>query len=83
MIQVPNRFPCIISGKMSWLLVCIFSLVQACIAEEHSIKSKYISTNLDAKWEQTPLIHEVAEYLSEENNEYFWDFVDQIGIPSQ
>ncbi|XP_043227369.1 UDP-glucose:glycoprotein glucosyltransferase 1-like isoform X2 [Amphibalanus amphitrite] len=62
---------------MSWLLVWIFYLVQAGTAEEHNIKSKYISTNLDAKWGQTPFAHEVAEYLSEENNEYFWDFVDQ------
>ena len=62
--------------KMSWLLLCIFSVVQVSTGEEH-IKSKYISTNLDAKWNQTPLIHEAAEYLSEENSEYFWDFVDQ------
>ena len=62
---------------MLWLLLLMCHRLPVGSAEEQSIKSKYISTNLDAKWNQTPLIHEVSEYLSEENAEYFWDFVDQ------
>ncbi|KAF7287176.1 hypothetical protein GWI33_002543 [Rhynchophorus ferrugineus] len=41
-------------------------------------KSKSVTTLLEAKWERTPLVLEVAEYLAEENHQYFWDYVDSI-----
>lgn len=43
-------------------------------------KLKAVTTHLNAKWSATPLILEVAEYLAEENNEYFWGFVDKISL---
>lgn len=41
-------------------------------------KPKSVTTVLDAKWEVTPLILEMAEYLFEENPTSFWNFVDSI-----
>lgn len=41
-------------------------------------KSKSVTTLLEAKWERTPLVLEVAEYLAEENPQYFWDYVDSV-----
>ncbi|XP_037075354.1 LOW QUALITY PROTEIN: UDP-glucose:glycoprotein glucosyltransferase 1-like [Pollicipes pollicipes] len=62
---------------MIWTLVWSCAVLCACAKAEQNIRNKYVTTNLDAKWKQTPLIHEVSEYLSEENSEYFWDFVDE------
>lgn len=41
-------------------------------------KSKSVTTLLEAKWETTPLVLEVAEYLAEENPQLFWDYIDSI-----
>lgn len=41
-------------------------------------KPKSVTTVIDAKWEVTPLVLEMAEYLFEENPTSFWNFVDAI-----
>ncbi|KAF5269322.1 hypothetical protein FQR65_LT02624 [Abscondita terminalis] len=41
-------------------------------------KSKSVTTLLDAKWKVTPLVLEVAEYLADENNDFYWSFIDSI-----
>lgn len=41
-------------------------------------KSKSVTTFVSAKWEATPIVLELAEYLSEENPDLFWSFVDGI-----
>lgn len=41
-------------------------------------KAKSVTTLLDAKWTASPLVLEVAEYLSDENVDFFWGFVDSI-----
>ncbi len=41
-------------------------------------KSKFVTTLIDAKWYQTPIVLEIAEYLAEENINWFWSFVDDI-----
>jgi len=41
-------------------------------------KSKIFTTVLNTKWSNTPLVLEAAEYLAEENSEYFWDFLDYL-----
>lgn len=41
-------------------------------------KSKSVTTLLDAKWEVTPLVLEIAEYLADENVNYFWSYLDAI-----
>lgn len=41
-------------------------------------KSKAITTLLDAKWDVTPLVLETAEYLADENVDFYWSFIDSI-----
>ncbi|XP_074027064.1 UDP-glucose-glycoprotein glucosyltransferase [Leptinotarsa decemlineata] len=41
-------------------------------------KSKSVTTLLEAKWEATPLVLEVAEYLADENEDFYWNFIDAI-----
>lgn len=38
--------------------------------------NKYVTTLINAKWNETPLVLEAAEYFSDENPSYFWKFVD-------
>ncbi|XP_057663509.1 UDP-glucose:glycoprotein glucosyltransferase [Diorhabda carinulata] len=46
--------------------------------EGKSKKSKSVTTLLEAKWQSTPLVLETAEYLADENIDFFWGFVDSI-----
>jgi UDP-glucose:glycoprotein glucosyltransferase len=41
-------------------------------------KSKSVTTLLEAKWETTPLVLEVVEYLGDESVDFFWSFVNSI-----
>lgn len=41
-------------------------------------KRKPIVTQLNAKWDQTPMILEASEFLAEESNDKFWDFVSFV-----
>lgn len=43
-----------------------------------SKKSKSVTTLLDAKWEASPLVLEIAEYLAHENVDFYWGFIDSI-----
>lgn len=43
-----------------------------------SKKSKSVTTLLDAKWETTPLVLEVVEYLADENVDFYWRYIDAI-----
>lgn len=38
--------------------------------------SKAVTTTLTTKWPSTPLLLEASEFLSEENQDKFWDFVE-------
>lgn len=40
--------------------------------------NKYVSTLINAKWKETPLVLEVSEYLNDENPNFFWEFVDEV-----
>lgn len=46
--------------------------------EARTKKTKSVTTLLDAKWEVTPLVLEVAEYLADENVNFFWSYIDSI-----
>lgn len=46
--------------------------------EARTKKSKSVTTLLEAKWEVTPLVLEVAEYLADENVDFYWSFIDSI-----
>lgn len=41
-------------------------------------KSKSVTSFVSAKWESTPIVLELAEYLSGESSDLFWSFVDEI-----
>lgn len=41
-------------------------------------KVKSVTTLLDAQWQVTPLVLEVAEYLADENPDFYWNFIDSI-----
>ncbi|KAG8311333.1 UDP-glucose:glycoprotein glucosyltransferase 1 [Homalodisca vitripennis] len=61
------------------LLVLLYLLaIIINFSEGKKKKAKSVTTVLDAKWEQTPLVLEIAEYLAEESPEVFWQFVDGI-----
>ncbi|KAL1514204.1 hypothetical protein ABEB36_003497 [Hypothenemus hampei] len=46
-------------------------------------KSKSVTTLLEAKWDRTPLVLEVSEFLADENLEYYWNFIDSISKNSR
>lgn len=41
-------------------------------------KAKFVTTLIDAKWHQTPIVQEISEFLAEENANSFWSFIDDI-----
>lgn len=41
-------------------------------------KTKSVTTLIEAKWEITPLLLEISEYLGEENADFLWEFVDGV-----
>ena len=44
----------------------------------NSVKTYPITTLINAKWLQTPLYLEIAEYLSDEDPTFFWDFIESL-----
>uniref|UniRef100_A0A8C7U5V5 UDP-glucose ceramide glucosyltransferase-like 1 n=1 Tax=Oncorhynchus mykiss TaxID=8022 RepID=A0A8C7U5V5_ONCMY len=40
--------------------------------------SKGVSASLKAKWSMTPFLLETSEFIAEDGNEKFWDFVDTV-----
>ncbi|KAF6085164.1 UDP-glucose glycoprotein glucosyltransferase 2 [Phyllostomus discolor] len=40
--------------------------------------SKAVTAHLAAKWPETPLLLEASEFLAEESNEKFWQFLDTV-----
>ncbi|XP_076281321.1 UDP-glucose-glycoprotein glucosyltransferase isoform X2 [Lasioglossum baleicum] len=60
-----------------WSNIIIYLLVLCTTHLEADKKvNKYVTTLIDAKWKETPLMLEAAEYLSDENPNYFWKLVD-------
>ena len=53
----------------------IFSLCSSQLGADKKI-NKYVTTLINAKWKETPLVLEAAEYLSDENPNYFWKFIE-------
>lgn len=61
------------------LLLSLYILTIFVDSSEAKIKKgKSVTTVLDAKWEQSPLVLEISEYLAEESPELFWQFVDNL-----
>jgi len=61
----------------SFLLVTATLLSPACVplVSAESSQSYPITTLINAKWTQTPLYLEIAEYLADEQAGLFWDYV--------
>lgn len=47
-------------------------------SDKSSGQRKSVKVLLNSKWLQTPLYLEVGEYLSEENTDYFWTYLDSL-----
>ncbi|XP_050308475.1 UDP-glucose:glycoprotein glucosyltransferase isoform X2 [Anthonomus grandis grandis] len=60
------------------LLLTLFIVLSCSQDSRAKHKGKSVTTLLDAKWEQTPLILEIAEFLADENTELYWNFIDNI-----
>lgn len=59
--------------RLVWLVIgwiCLLPCLEG--------KSKYVSVNLDAKWDSTPMLLEASEFLASEGNENFWGFVSRV-----
>lgn len=41
-------------------------------------KAKVVTTLIDAKWEATPIVLEIAEYIGDESIDDYWSFIDDI-----
>ena len=73
------------SGKspqraISWLLTLALALVTFCstLAEASESKEKYVSAMVYAKWSETPLLLEAAEFIHKNNPSGFWLFAKDI-----
>lgn len=65
--------------KLPSIALSLILLVEICYnAEGKTKKSKSVTTLLEAKWLATPLVLEIAEYLTDENVDYYWNFIDAI-----
>lgn len=60
------------------VLLIIFTYLDRNNVVGKTKKSKSVTTLLEAKWESTPLVLEAAEYLANENVDYYWGFIDSI-----
>lgn len=61
------------------LIICLYFLILCTIyIEAEKRVNKYVTTLIDAKWKETPLALEAAEYLNDENPSYFWKFIDNF-----
>lgn len=56
----------------------IFWICQFLHPSECRRKAKFVTTSIDAKWDQTPLVLEIAEFLADENANSFWSFVSDL-----
>ncbi|XP_031416124.1 UDP-glucose:glycoprotein glucosyltransferase 1 isoform X2 [Clupea harengus] len=61
------------SGRMWKLLLALLTLLPGVFA---GADSKAVTTTLTTKWPATPLLLEASEFLAEENQDKFWDFVE-------
>lgn len=64
-------------------LVCFLLatyIAPACVplVAAESSQSYPITTLINAKWTQTPLYLEIAEYLADEQPGLFWDYVEAL-----
>lgn len=69
------------TGGIVFLIILahvIFTLAETDSIKREEKKSKGVTTFVSAKWEVTPIVLELAEYLSGESLDLFWSFFDEI-----
>ena len=64
--------------KCYWMKNTILVLTMIVYYGNCQVKHKPVVTHLYAKWNDTSLIQETAEYLAEENISTFWGFIQLI-----
>uniref|UniRef100_A0A8C2E4V8 UDP-glucose glycoprotein glucosyltransferase 1 n=1 Tax=Cyprinus carpio TaxID=7962 RepID=A0A8C2E4V8_CYPCA len=62
-------------GKMWMLCAALLALGSVCSVNGDS---KAVTTTLTTKWPSTPLLLEASEFLAEESQDKFWDFVETV-----
>ncbi|XP_012736496.2 UDP-glucose:glycoprotein glucosyltransferase 1 isoform X1 [Fundulus heteroclitus] len=62
------------TGVRMWLLCVLLPSLLPPVSS--AADSKAITTTLTTKWADTPLLLEASEFLAEESQEKFWDFVE-------
>lgn len=69
-----------ILGIILTVVISIFGNVVANgdLPKREERKSKGVTTFISAKWEATPIVLELAEYLSAESSDLFWSYFDGI-----
>lgn len=62
------------------VLLCLWGTLAFCdeLPKREERKSKSVTSFVSAKWETTPIVLELAEYLAGESADLFWSFVDGI-----
>lgn len=58
--------------------VLVFASTDSDLPKRDEKKAKGVTTFVTAKWEATPMVLELAEYLSGESSDLFWSFVDGV-----
>lgn len=70
------------TGLRISLVIVAYVLVSLVSSEDtakpYEKKSKSVTTFVSAKWEATPIVLELAEYLAGESTDLFWSFFDGI-----
>ncbi|KAG9273777.1 UDP-glucose:glycoprotein glucosyltransferase 1 [Astyanax mexicanus] len=62
-------------GGMKMWLLCVSLVILHFVASADG-SSKAVTTTLTTKWPSAPLLLEASEFLSEESQDKFWDFVE-------
>lgn len=68
------------TGIRNILVLALVVTITFCeeVTKREERKSKSVTTFVSAKWETTPIVLELAEYLAGESSDLFWSFVDGI-----
>lgn len=79
----PSKMQRTLASKALAFFGFVFYLVifVTAASETKTKKSKVVSTLLNAKWARTSFVLEAAEFLAEDNNDYFWALMDYLAEP--
>lgn len=58
--------------------ICSVVILLSSFSLTYAAKSHPITTLINAKWSVTPIQLEIAEYISDDSNQRFWTYVDEL-----